>query len=106
MANLRKVAETLAAHGQDDLAREIASLSLQIKQAGAFDPDHEEHLDKMKNRLKEADDLLNAIVWEFASWVNGTSTWPSPASEKNVRYVKDEVHEAAIKIRAAWGKLR
>lgn len=33
MANLRKVAETLAAHGQHDLAREVAGLSLQLKQA-------------------------------------------------------------------------
>ncbi len=105
MANLRKVAETLAAHGQDDLARDVANLSLQLKQAG-FDPIYEDNRDTMKKRLKAADDLLNAIVWEFSSWVNGTETWPSPTVEKNVRNVSNEVHEAASKIRQAWGNLR
>jgi len=33
MANLRKVAAVLAAYGQDDLAREVAEMSLQIKSA-------------------------------------------------------------------------
>lgn len=105
MANLRKVAETLAAHGQHDLAREVANLSLQIKQAG-FDPVYEDNRDTMKKRLKEADDFLNALVHEFGSWVNGTETWPSPTVEKNVRKVSDEVYEAASKIRQAWSNLR
>lgn len=62
MDRLRKVAKVLSAHGQHDLAREVAEVSLQVKQASTPD-------DKLVRLLGEMLDLAQDREQYSKAWL-------------------------------------